>query len=245
MKIEIFDTPPAVAGAAALLLEQVAVAGSGPVHVALSGGSTPALLFDLLASTWRERLPWGRIHLWWGDERCVPPDHPDSNYGMTLDRLLRHVALPEVQVHRMRGEDTPEAEAQRYEAELLVHLPLHEGWPRFALVFLGMGDDGHTASLFPGQEVWQAHAAASCGVVSHPVSGQRRVTLTAPVLDHAAQTCFLVTGAGKAARIAEILGRSEGYLRYPAARVQPVEGQLHWLLDQAAASAWEKTQKAE
>lgn len=197
--------------------------------VALSGGSTPRALYQLLAET---PLVWQNIHLFWGDERCVPPDHADSNYRMTAESLLTRIAIPPENVHRIPGELPPEEAALRYEDELQTYFGAA---PRFDLVLLGMGDDGHTASLFPGSPAlaesvrWAVAAEHS----APPPPLVSRVTLTFGVFNAARQVIFLVSGAGKAARLAEIR-RGEGSL--PAARIQPASGELLWLVEQSAAA---------
>lgn len=203
-------------------------------NIALSGGSTPKLLFDLLASEFREALPWKELTYFWGDERCVPPDYEQSNYGMTRQRLLEPLAIPDKQVFRIMGEADPESEADRYGGLLREQLPLHHGIPQFDLILLGLGTDGHTASIFP-HEMGLWDAPGFCDVATHPESGQKRITLTGQVINQARRVVFLVTGSSKAERVEEILGRKEPYLSYPATRVAPADGSLIWLLDKAAA----------
>ncbi len=212
-----------------------AVQARGVAHLAISGGSTPRPLFKLLAtSPWRDRIPWPHTHIWWVDERCVPPDHPHSNYGVAYALLLQH--LPVVIAHRIRGELTPDEAAQRYEQELIDILHLSEDdWPRFDAILLGMGTDGHTASLFPGDPALTVrdHLAT----VGHaPVFPQERVTLTLPVLNHAAHILFLVAGASKGPALHHIF-LEESTTPLPAALVEPEDGHLLWLLDEAAARA--------
>jgi 6-phosphogluconolactonase len=203
--------------------------------IALSGGSTPKILFDLLAKAYRQKIPWQQLQWYWGDERCVPPEDSESNYGMTRSLLLEKVPVPEGNIHRVRGEDPPEKEAIRYAAEIRSCLDAKEGIPCFDLVILGMGDDGHTASIFPHQmELWDSPAL--CEVATHPESGQKRISLTGKVINNAALVIFLVTGKSKAGPVAEILKQQGRYKTYPASRVKPVSGQLIWMLDEEAAS---------
>lgn len=204
-----------------------------PFHWALSGGSTPKLLFQLLAGEYASQLPWADIHFWWGDERCVPPDDPDSNFGMTAERLLDHVPVPARNIHRVLGEAAPGQEAQRYANELLAHLPLHQQRPVFDLVMLGMGEDGHTASIFPDQ-MDLLTSDLICAVATHPASGQKRISLTGKVINEAKNVAFLVTGASKHPKIKAIFEETATAQTFPAAHIQP-RGNLFWFLDQAAA----------
>lgn len=205
--------------------------------VALSGGSTPKLLFQVLAEDYSSQYDWARLHLFWGDERCVPHAHPESNYGMTQQMLLSRVPeLPAGQVHAIECSEQPELEADRYDQLLRDFLPASaDGWPRLDLVMLGLGEDGHTASLFPDRpDLWTSDRAAVA--VRHPESGQSRISLTLPVINQADVVAFLVTGEAKARRVADIIKSEGDYRRFPAAQVQPRSGQLHWFLDEAAAS---------
>jgi len=204
----------------------------GRFTVALSGGSTPKGLYALLAAAeFASRIDWARVHLFWGDERCVPPDHPESNYRMVQEALLSKIEIPSANVHRMTGEDEPARAAARYEGELRQLLPLRSGVPSFDLILLGLGEDGHTASLFPGSAAlterarWVAHTWVE-KLDSH------RLTLTIPVINNAAQVSFLVSGAGKAAIVKEILTDSAS--RYPAAQIRPAHGRLCWIISEDA-----------
>lgn len=213
-------------------------------HIALSGGSTPAALFDALVALEREgeragkpALPWHRVRFFWGDERCVSPYHADSNYRMTLEHLFEPLGIHEAQVYRIRGESDPQEEADRYALLLQALLPLTDGVPCFDLIVLGLGDDGHTASIFPGQN-HLFDTSRLCAPVHHPVTGQARVTLCGRVINHARLVVFLVTGAAKASMVARVQGQmvARGADVLPAARVAPVSGRLYWLLDAAAAT---------
>ncbi len=215
-----------------------AIAARGRFDWALAGGSTPEQLYRLLASdAYAARVDWARVHVFFGDERCVPPDHADSNYRMAQHSLLRAVALPEANVHRMAGELPPEAAAERYEAELERHfgLGVGSGFPRFDLVLLGMGGDGHTASLFPGTA---ALAESRRWVVANsvPALGVTRLTLTLPVLNAAASVLFLVSGADKAQRLKQVLALlpAQSSPALPAQCVRPGGEPPDWLVDAAA-----------
>jgi 6-phosphogluconolactonase len=210
---------------------EAAVQERGRFSVALSGGNTPRAVYSQLASEHKE-LPWDRIHIFFGDERHVPPDHPDSNFRMANESLLSKVPIPEKNIHRVQAELDAEAAASEYEQQLSSFFQLSDhDWPRFDLIFLGIGEDGHTASLFPGSK---ALSEASCRVVANWVEKFKtfRITLTFPVLNHAAEVVFLVSGAGKAKVLSEIL--RPGTHKYPAQNVQPENGRLLWLIDQDA-----------
>lgn len=207
----------------------------GKKHIALNGGSTPAILFDILSTHYHDKINWSKFHFWWGDERCVPPDDEESNFLMTKEHLLDKIDVPEEQIHRIKGEAYPQLEAVRYGEEIYKSLPPINGLPSFNLVLLGMGDDGHTASIFPNQMDLMS-VKDICAVATHPVSGQKRITLSGPVINHARAVYFMITGKSKAKRLSEIVGQSTGYMSYPAARVHAVNGSLNWFLDEAAAS---------
>jgi 6-phosphogluconolactonase len=214
-----------------------AVAGAGRFAVALAGGSTPRALYAHLASAeapFRDVLPWRRTHVFFGDERAVPPDHADSNYRMARDALLAHVPVPPGNVHRMRGEDDPDASARAYEEELRAFFG---ATPRFDLLLLGLGPDGHTASLFPGSAVLEERSRLAAAATAGTPPLVRRITLTLPALDAAARVLFLVSGASKAAALARVLQGGAGEGALPAARVRPHTGTVLWLVDRAAAGA--------
>jgi len=211
------------------------IGSSESLHVALSGGSTPKIVFDELAARDLSKSDWAKVHLYWGDERCVPPDDAESNYRMTVEHLLSKIALPENNIHRIRGEENPTQEAERYTKVLQENLPSTDGFPRFDLVILGMGDDGHTASIFP-YEIGLWNADQLCEVAEHPETGQKRITITGRIINHAANIAFLVTGEGKAKKVGEIIDERDGFKSYPANLVEPLHGNLVWFLDEAAAA---------
>ncbi len=216
------------------------LATQAPFSLVLAGGSTPGVLYQLLASEYREQIPWAQLHLFWGDERYVPPSDPRSNYCMACETLLGHVPVPKGNLHPMPTE-FPEADeaAAAYESHLRNHFPVPASWPRFDLVLLGMGPDGHTASLFPKsqaldeQERWVVASRA-------PVEPVQRLTLTLPVLNHAAQVYFLVAGAEKSGALRRALAgktdASDNWKLCPAAAVQPIQGAVTWWADEAAAA---------
>lgn len=203
-------------------------------HIALSGGSTPRILFDYLAGTYKTSEAWKYIHLFWGDERCVPPDDDESNFRMTEEHLLKKITMPSENIHRIKGEDNPNKEAVRYGEEVRSNLSYKTGLPLFDLIILGLGEDGHTASIFPNQ-MGLLNSQDICQVAVHPGSGQKRITLTGNVINNAAEVIFLVTGDSKKEILAEIINKSEKWKTYPAAHIHPVSGNLKWYVDKAAA----------
>ena len=216
-----------------------AVAGRGRARIAISGGSTPKAAFALLADPgqpWRSRMPWDKLELYWVDERCVPPYHPDSNYRMTREALLDHVPLKAEQIHRMEGELEPAVAAARYESMLRDTFRLEGAEsPRFDLINLGMGPDGHTASLFP-------HTAA-LHELTRPVTtnfvpqmNSWRITLTWPVINQARSAFFLIGGADKAAVVHEVFTGPHDPERLPSQLIWPSSGILTLILDKAAAT---------
>jgi len=222
-------------------LAQEALASRGAFHVALSGGKTPAALFRRLAEDdLRGALDWSRIHLYWSDERTVPPAHPDSNYGMAARELIARIPVPAGNIQRMEAERADlERAAEEYEAVLRKNLPAGPaGFPCLDLIYLGMGPDGHTASLFPGSAGLKETARA---VIAHHVIPPNfppcmRMTFTFPMLNAARAVVFLITGADKKDRLREVL---EGTHTppYPSQGVRPVEGHLLFLVDRDAAAA--------
>lgn len=203
-------------------------------HVALSGGNSPRKIFDHLAEKYGEEIDWNTVHIYWVDERCVHPLNEESNYKMTRDHLLSKVSIPEENIHRMRGEDHPDQEAKRYGELLEKQLPEENGVPEFDLIVLGLGDDGHTASIFPDSiELWDSEE--NCAVATHPESGQKRVTLTGKVINTAQAVVFLVTGESKAPIVREITRHQGEYKKYPASLVNPDTPDFIWFLDSEAA----------
>lgn len=237
MEVKVFKDKAAVADYFAHLLAEALKRGKD-FHVALSGGSTPKAIFDHLAENFKDQIPWSYLHLYWGDERCVPPNDEQSNHKMTVDHLLSKVNVPAKNIHRIKGENKPFYEASRYGKLLEQHLSNNNGTPIFDMVILGMGDDGHTASIFPHEiELWDSKKI--CEVATHPESGQKRITITGKVINAAKAVAFLVTGDNKKTKVDEILGSKNG-ADYPAAKVNPTSGNLTWLLDKTAAQLLEK-----
>lgn len=212
-------------------LARSAISSTGRFAVALSGGSTPRALYARLVD---QPIEWARVHVFWGDERCVPPEHADSNYKMAHDALLSKVAIPTENIHRLRGEIDSQQAALEYEAELR-RVFGSIAWPRFDLILLGLGTDAHTASLFPQSS---AIHEASRWVVGHFVEKlqAQRLTLTPPVINHADQVIFLVAGTDKAAAVRSVFEGLQNFDQFPAQIVVPVTGRVTWLLDSLAAA---------
>jgi 6-phosphogluconolactonase len=213
-----------------------AVCTHGEFTVCLSGGSTPAAAYDLLATRFRLSVDWKEVQFFWGDERCVPPDNPESNFGMANRTMLSKLALRPDQVHRMRGEDPPAAAATAYEDVLRKRFGLGASdVPRFDLVMLGLGDNRHTASLFPGDPA--IHETQRLVVaVNVDAEPRNRLTITPPVINNAHCVMFLAAGQGKAAAVKDILEGPRDPDKFPAQIVAPQNGEVIWLLDKAAAS---------
>ncbi|MBE3084851.1 MAG: 6-phosphogluconolactonase [Bacteroidetes bacterium] len=201
--------------------------------VALSGGSTPELLFSLLGDHFSKSVPWEFVLFFWGDERCVSPDNPESNYGMTRRKLLEKINIPSSNIHRIRGEDDPEKEASRYSEEISDYTGKRNGLPLFNLVILGLGEDGHTASIFPENKEL-LNSDKICEVAVHPLTLQKRITLTGRVINNADSVNFLVTGAKKADIVEKIIKKNPIALNFPASFIVPVYGELRWLIDKEA-----------
>jgi 6-phosphogluconolactonase len=217
--IRIFENSRELARGAAEHLVALA-----PLTIALSGGSTPKILYQILAEEFRDQVQWSSTQFFWSDERHVPPDHPDSNYRMAHEALLSRVPVPESNVHRVRSEN-PNAQEAADEYEKIVA-------PRLDLILLGLGTDGHTASIFPGSEVLHETKRLVAAPWVEKLDTYR-ITMTLPLLNNGASIVFLVSGAAKAAIVKEVL---EGPKKYPAQFVQPTEGELIWMLDRDAAA---------
>ncbi len=204
-------------------------------NIALSGGSTPKLLFEIMAQEpYASSIVWDIVRLFWVDERCVAPDHTESNYKMTYDALLKHDLVKKEHIFRMKGEVVPAEEALRYEAILKEELPINNDFPVFDLILLGIGEDGHTASIFrDNMALLQTERLVETAV--HPVSGQQRITLTGKTINNAKQVAFLITGASKQDIVKSILEKLPEAANYPAAFVSNEEAIAEMYLDEAAA----------
>jgi 6-phosphogluconolactonase len=233
--VRIFDTPYELAEKFAEEIVKVAAKAGKASCIALSGGSTPELLYSILGSHYSNSVDWSNVHFFWGDERCVPPDDPESNFGMTQRTLFKRIIIPEPNIHRILGENEPSGEAVRYSREIENITVKRDGLPVFDLIILGLGEDGHTASIFPSNSEL-LNSESICEVARHPVTFQNRITLTGKVINNADRVAFLVTGRKKAEVVDKILNNSRSGQNFPASRIVPSKGDLLWFLDREAAS---------
>jgi 6-phosphogluconolactonase len=202
-------------------------------HLVLSGGKTPSILFSLLAEKYSTEVPWHKIHLWWGDERMVGPEDPESNFGEVKKLLFSKIKIQPHQIHRIHGESKIEEEIIRYQEEIEQLVPTANGWPTFDLIILGLGDDGHTASIFTNN-LWLLESDQTTASANHPISGQLRITLTGKVLNNAKRVAFLATGESKSKIYSSIQHHDEVSQTYPASYIKPT-GELYWFIDEACA----------
>jgi 6-phosphogluconolactonase len=241
-QIRVFDTPQALGWAAVDFIVELAaeaVGRRGRFLLALSGGGTPKPVYRLMASQVnRPRIDWSVGRFFWGDERCVPPTAPESNYGQAKRLLLDPLSVPAENIQRIKGELAPEDAAADYRRRLADVSNGLLDWPVLDLALMGLGSDGHTASLFPGPPApGEEHLAAIAVTADYGGRPSQRVSLTPPVFNSARNVLFLVTGAEKAQAVAAVLAPSADVAQWPAARIQPGIGRLHYFLDQAAAAA--------
>jgi len=232
-KVKIFRTSRELAEAFALdLVNEIREAEKKGLTftAALSGGRTPHSVFSLLAEKYGDSVNWSNVHLFWGDERCVPPEDFYSNYRMTYKILLSRIKIPESNVHRIRGEEDPEKEALRYSGEIVSNTRSLNGLPAFDHIMLGMGNDGHTASIFP-ENSELLNSDKICAVAVHPGTGQKRITLTGKVINNAENLTFLITGLSKARIIEQIFNKKANF---PASLIIPVHGKIKWMIDEKA-----------
>ncbi|MDB1126322.1 6-phosphogluconolactonase [Vibrio algarum] len=233
MNYQVFESPDAVVYSLSEKLLSLSKEGRD-IHVSLSGGSTPKLWFKKLAHTpYNQDINWENIHFWWGDERCVAPTDPESNYGEVNELLFKNIEIPEANVHRILGENDPSSEAIRFSEEMMEIIPSNHGLPEFDWIILGMGTDGHTASLFPNRTDYTETAIAI--VATQPESGQIRVSKSTRLIENAKRITYLVLGENKAPILKEIQQNSAGILPYPAANIKSTHGQTEWFLDLQAA----------
>lgn len=239
--IQIFNDTATLSQTAAELFvktAQEAVAQNGRFTVALTGGSSPIQLHKLLTqSPYSEQVPWAQTYIFWGDERWVPLTDDKSNYKMAKDTLLDHVPVPADQIYPMYGEGEPEEYAIQYEKILQNHF--NQEIPAFDLILLGMGDDGHTASLFPGTAVLNENSRWVQAYYLKP-QNMYRITLTAPLINQAKKIVFLTFGQNKANALYEVLKGARNTEQYPSQLINPKNGEVIWLVDEAAASKLEK-----
>jgi len=247
-EIQVFATTQELFQAAADQFARVAtqaVESYGRFTVALSGGSTPRSLFSLLAARYQSAVPWGKTFFFWGDERHVPPDDAESNYRMARETLLSKIPIGPDNVYRMRAEDPDAARAaEQYEQDLRQFFALKPGeFPCFDLIMLGMGPDGHTASLFPGTAALQEKSRL---VVANwvPKFNTYRLTMTLPVLNNGRTVSFLVVGADKAEAMQQVMEGSTPGEQYPSKLIAPIRGTLMWMMDKAAAGKLKATARS-
>ena len=232
-KVHVFDSPEETIRALAGEIHRYSAdRKSGYISIALSGGNTALKLFTCLKDAYYFSIPWEKFKVFWGDERCVPVDDPESNYGNAHHHLFRHVNIPPHQIYRMQGENEPHREARRYTSLLRENLPVRNDYPQFDMILLGMGADGHVASIFPDQ-MHIMHSENLCEVAVHPESGQQRLSLTGSVINNADSVFILVTGATKADALKRVLKNNDRQL--PAFFIAPDHGILQWYLDTSAA----------
>lgn len=239
MEVKIFDTLIELNESFTHFLKEI-LSDKESITIALSGGSTPKSLFDCWAENHKTDIDWRRIKFFWGDERCVPPTDEQSNFKMTKEHLFDHISVPKTNIFRIKGENDPALEAERYATLLQMEVEMTNDTPVFDLIMLGMGDDGHTASIFP-QEIKLWNSDKLCVVGTHPETGQKRVSLSGNVINAARNVAFLVTGENKAKKVNEIFNHNKDAVKkYPAALVQPESGNLYWFLDKNATKNTEK-----
>jgi 6-phosphogluconolactonase len=216
----------------------VTTAENRDFYLAISGGNTPRKLFQTLAlPQFSALIPWQKLHIFWVDERCVPSDHKESNYLNAKESLLDHVTIPPENIHAIRGAAEPEMEVLRYAKDVKESLPKGaDGVPKFDLMLMGIGDDGHTASLFPTEGGLNPGSETElCLVAEHPISRQKRISMSLPLINGAEKVVFIVSGSEKSSVTADIVLQKEGFTAYPAALVTPESGDLTWYLDHGAA----------
>ncbi|WCE32241.1 6-phosphogluconolactonase [Vibrio sp. SCSIO 43137] len=241
MNYQIFQTPEQVV--TALAEDMLALSEQErETHISLSGGRSPKLLFRTLAQApYKQKINWANLHFWWGDERCVEPTDAESNFGEANELLFKHIDIPQKNIHRILGENSPEPEAKRFADEMQQLIPAENGLPAFDWIMLGMGTDGHTASLFPNQTNYDEPAIAL--VAAHPESGQLRVSKSARLLQNAKRITYLVLGDSKAEVLKQIQQQPAEQLPYPAAKIKSLHGQTEWFVDAQAASLLVKGEK--
>ena len=235
--LHIFETPKDTARGVADLIQTRAKEKnkkSLPLNIALSGGNTPKILFNLLAKEYSDSIPWHFVRLFWVDERCVPPTHAESNYGMTYENLLKNVDIHDANVFPIQGEIDPKTESVHYQNVLETQLPSRNGIPKFDLILLGMGDDGHTASIFPN-ELNLIHSDQFVAVSIHPVTNQKRITLTGQIINQSDEVIFLITGDSKAEVLKKIIHKEPSFENYPASYIHAQSIPAQFYLDNAAA----------
>lgn len=236
--IKVFSTPYLVAESLAkdVVNRLTALNKEGRIiSIALSGGKTPLPFFSVLGDHFSSSVDWRDIHFFWSDERCVPPDSAESNFGMAVTSVISRLNTPPENIHRIIGENDPEHEAVRYSKEIESIVPETDGMPSFDLMILGLGEDGHIASIFPGNESL-FFSDQLTDVTVNTLSGQKRITLTGKLINNSQNIFFIVTGARKASIVKEILSESVPGKKYPASFISASKGNTYWYLDADAAS---------
>jgi 6-phosphogluconolactonase len=235
--IQIFQSVKDLADSfAESLIRDAGIIGANSFYsIALSGGSTPRAILQRIREKYMDDINWSKVIFFWGDERCVDPSSSESNFRMADESLFLGTAIPRFNIQRIEGEQDPIPEAKRYSDLLTRLVPGNNNIPRLDLVMLGLGEDGHTASVFP----YNIHLFDSDKLFElshHPESGQARITATGKVINNAKRVCFLVTGPSKSEKAAQVLQKKTGWQDLPASRVNPSDGELLWMLDSQAAS---------
>jgi len=233
-EIKQYRTAQASAEAIAKYIEILIPSDVERFDIALSGGTSPKILFDVLAGKFSKKICWDNVHFWWSDERCVPPEDNDSNYKMAKKHLLAPLKIDSCHIHRIKGELNPEEASIEYSAKIEKELKQREGIPVFNLILLGMGPDGHTASIFPNQ-MNLLKSDKCCEVSSFPATGQKRITFTVKLINNADQVIFFVPGSSKQQRIKEIICGEDQALKLPAYYICPKHGSLLFFLDDDSA----------
>ncbi len=237
INLQIFENGAATSCAVAeLIKEKVKATPDGKfLNIAVSGGTTPRMLFELLGNEYEKAIDWKKVRLFWVDERCVEPTDSESNFGMTYDAFLQKTLLPGENIFRMKGEEIPEFEAERYRDLLRKELPARGGYPVFDLILLGMGNDGHTASIFPN-DLSLIDSELSVAVNINPYTQQKRITLTGNTINNAAQIVFIITGENKSKILKEIVQSAPTATNYPATHIGNSKGKVDFFVDKTAAS---------
>ncbi len=234
--IKVFNSSLEIAEALSIEIQSAVNNKQDRFNLAVSGGSTPTILFNRLAQApFNNEINWNRLNFFWCDERCVPPDDNQSNFGEVKKTLLNFISIPELNIHRIHGEDDPNAETVRYAREIETNVQIAKNnLPQFDWALLGLGEDGHTASLFPNINFIFVYSNIS-GVSQHPITGQKRITLTKDVINNSKRITFMVTGKNKAKIISDIFSGLPKSKNYPAAEIKPINGTIDWMIDREAA----------
>ncbi len=234
-ELKIYDDIEALTGGLVeKISEIVSRADSKAVNISLSGGSTPKKIFDIISNEYESLFKWDNINLWWGDERCVPPDDPESNFGMTEKHLLNKINIPSKNIFRIIGENIPDEECTRYGSLIKEKIVSQDGIPVFDIVLLGLGSDGHIASIFPDQ-IHLFDSLNICETAVHPETGQKRITITGNIINHAKYIIVLVSGSTKSSIVGNVIN-DESDDKLPVEYISPVLGEYIWFLDSDAAS---------